>query len=58
MTRRLSLACVAVLLAGGVAGAAVRVDSFAELYTSGYGRVVSAKIAMTLALAAGLAVTG
>ncbi|MCV6980002.1 CopD family protein [Mycolicibacterium pulveris] len=46
----LSLWCVVALLAGGVLGAAVRLDSAADLYATGYGRVLSAKIAMTAAL--------
>ena len=47
---QLSLLCVIVLLAGGVVGAAMRLGSPAELYTSGYGRVLSAKIAVAAAL--------
>ena len=47
---QLSLVCVALLLAGGVAGAAVLVESPAELYATGYGRVLSAKVALTIAL--------
>ncbi|MEO3759902.1 CopD family protein [Mycobacterium sp. B14F4] len=47
---RLSLWCVAVLLLGGLVGAAVRMSAFAELWTSGYGRVLGAKIAMTVVL--------
>ncbi|MGV0601793.1 CopD family protein, partial [Mycolicibacterium pulveris] len=46
----LSLWCVLALLAGGVLGAAVRLDSVAELYATGYGRVLSVKIAVTAAL--------
>lgn len=46
----LSLWCVVALLAGGVLGAAVRLDSAADLYATGYGRVLAAKIAMTAAL--------
>jgi copper resistance protein D len=47
---QLSLACVAVLLVGGVLGAAVRLGSIADLYTTGYGRVLSAKVVMTAVL--------
>jgi putative copper resistance protein D len=47
---QLSLVCVAVLLAGGVAGAAVLLDSPAELYSTGYGRVLSAKVGLTVGL--------
>jgi putative copper resistance protein D len=47
---QLSLIWVAVLLAGGVAGAAVLLESPAELYATGYGRVLSAKVALTIAL--------
>lgn len=47
---QLSLVCVVVLLLGGVLGAAVRMGSFAELYATGYGRVLAAKVAMTAAL--------
>ncbi|OBF95897.1 copper resistance protein CopD [Mycobacterium sp. 852002-51152_SCH6134967] len=46
----LSLICVVVLLVGGVAGAALRLGAPAELYATGYGRLVSAKIAVTVAL--------
>ncbi|OBI72985.1 CopD family protein [Mycobacterium sp. E740] len=47
---QLSLVCVLVLLLGGAAGAAARLGSPAELYATGYGRVLSAKIAVTVAL--------
>ena len=47
---QLSLLCVATLLAGGVVGAAVTLASPAELYATGYGRVVSAKVAVTAVL--------
>lgn len=47
---QLSLVCVLVLLLGGTAGAAARLDSPAELYATGYGRVLTAKIAVTVAL--------
>ncbi|KUI44517.1 copper resistance protein CopD [Mycobacterium sp. IS-1590] len=46
----LSLVCVVVLLVGGVAGAAIRLGAPADLYATGYGRLVSAKIAVTFAL--------
>ena len=44
---QLSLVCVLVLLVGGAVGAAVRLGAPAELYATGYGRVLSAKIAVT-----------
>ena len=47
---QLSLLCVAALLAGGVAGAVVTLDSPVQLYATGYGRVLSAKIAVLVAL--------
>lgn len=47
---QLSLVCVLVLLVGGTVGAALRLDAPAELYASGYGRLLSAKIAMTVVL--------
>lgn len=47
---QMSLLCVAALLAGGVAGAVVTLDSPAQLYATGYGRVLSAKIAVMVAL--------
>lgn len=47
---QLSLLCVATLLAGGVAGAAVTLTSPAQLYGTGYGRVLSAKLAVTAVL--------
>jgi putative copper resistance protein D len=49
---QLSLMCVLVLLAGGILGAAVRLDAPAELWATGYGRVLSAKIALTVGLVA------
>jgi copper resistance protein D len=49
---QLSLVCVAVLLAAGVAGAAVTLESPSALYATGYGRVLAAKVAVTLALTA------
>ena len=47
---QLSLVCVVALLAGGVAGAAVTLASPAQLYASGYGRLLSAKIVVTTVL--------
>lgn len=47
---RLSLWCVLALVAGGLAGAAMRLGSPADLYATGYGRVLSAKVAVTAAL--------
>jgi copper resistance protein D len=45
-----SLLCVAALLAGGVVGAVVMLDSPAHLYATGYGRVLLAKILLMAAL--------
>jgi putative copper resistance protein D len=47
---QLSLLCVVALLVGGVAGAVVTLGSPAHLYATGYGRVLSAKIAVTVVL--------
>ncbi|KUH85905.1 MULTISPECIES: CopD family protein [unclassified Mycobacterium] len=47
---QLSLVCVLVLLIGGTVGAAVRMASPVELYATGYGRLLSAKIATTVVL--------
>lgn len=49
---RLSLLVVAVLLAAGFLGAAAVLNAPAELYTTGYGRVLSAKLVGTAALTA------
>ena len=49
---QLSLWCVAALLAGGVVGAVGVLGSPADLYATGYGRVLSAKIVLTVALMA------
>ncbi len=46
----LSLLCVIALLAGGVTGALVAVDSFTQLFATGYGRVLLIKIALTVVL--------
>lgn len=48
----LSLVCFVVLVAGGVLGAAVVLSSPIDLYATGYGRVLSAKILLTVALTA------
>jgi putative copper resistance protein D len=45
-----SLWCVIALLAGGVAGALVTVDSMPQLFATGYGRVLLIKIALTVVL--------
>ncbi len=45
-----SLGCVAALLVGGAVGGAALLGSPAELYTTGYGRVLSAKIVLTAVL--------
>lgn len=47
---QLSLSCVGVLLVAGVAGAAIKLTSPAELWATGYGRVLAAKIVVTVAL--------
>ncbi|WP_396902328.1 CopD family protein [Mycolicibacterium sp.] len=47
---QLSLWCVGVLLAAGVAGAALKLDSPTELWATGYGRVLAAKVVVTAAL--------
>jgi putative copper resistance protein D len=47
---QLSLVCVVALLAAGVAGAAETLGSPAHLYATGYGRVLTAKIAVTAVL--------
>jgi putative copper resistance protein D len=47
---QLSLLCMIALLIGGVAGALTTVDSVQDLYASGYGRVLLAKITVTGAL--------
>ena len=46
----LSLWCVITLLAGGVTGALVAVDSAAQLFATGYGRVLLIKIVLTIVL--------
>ena len=47
---RMSLVCVLVLVAFGVIGAVVTLDSPAALYDTGYGRVLAAKLVVTVAL--------
>jgi putative copper resistance protein D len=47
----MSLWCVIALLAGGVTGALVVVDSASQLFASGYGRVLLVKIVLTVGLA-------
>ncbi len=47
---QLSLLCVAALLLGGVVGAAVTIASPSQLYATGYGRLLSAKVVVTVVL--------
>ena len=47
---QLSLMCVAVLLLGGVLAAATTIASPSELYATGYGRLLSAKVVVTVVL--------
>ena len=47
---QLSLVCVAALLLGGVLGAAVTIASPSQLYATGYGRLLSAKVVVTVVL--------
>ena len=47
---QLSLSCVGVLLIAGVAGAAIRLNSPAEVWGTGYGRLLAAKVAVTVIL--------
>ncbi len=47
---QLSLACVAALLVGGVLGAVVTLGSPSQLYATGYGRLLSAKVVVTVVL--------
>lgn len=49
---QLSLSCVGVLLIAGVAGAAIKLNSVAELWGTGYGRVLTAKVVVTTVLLA------
>lgn len=47
---RLSLGCVAALLAGGVIGGVAALTAPSDLYATGYGRVLTAKIVLTAVL--------
>jgi putative copper resistance protein D len=47
---QLSLMCVTALLLGGVLGAAVTIASPSQLYATGYGRLLSAKVVVTMVL--------
>ena len=47
---RLALWCTAAVLAGGVTAALVTVGSVQDLYTTGYGRILLAKVAVTAVL--------
>ncbi|MDA2894113.1 CopD family protein [Mycolicibacterium sp. BiH015] len=47
---QLSLGCVAALLAGGAGGGVVLMNSPTELLTTGYGRVLTAKLVLTAML--------
>ena len=47
---QLSLACVAALLVGGVLGAVVTVGAPSQLYATAYGRLLSAKVVVTVVL--------
>jgi putative copper resistance protein D len=47
---QLSLLCVAALLVGGVVGAAVTIGSPSQLYATGYGRLLSAKVVVMVVL--------
>ena len=47
---QLSLGCVAALLAGGVLAAVVTLGSTSQLYATGYGRLLSAKVVVTALL--------
>jgi copper resistance protein D len=47
---QLSLLCVVALLVGGVVGAAVTIGSPSQLYVTGYGRLLSAKVVVTVVL--------
>jgi putative copper resistance protein D len=49
---QLSLLCVVALLVGGVVGAAVTLGSPSQLYATGYGRLLSAKVVVTAVLIA------
>jgi putative copper resistance protein D len=47
---QLSLVCVAALLVGGVLAATVTIGSVGQLYATGYGRLLSAKVVVTVVL--------
>jgi putative copper resistance protein D len=47
---QLSLTCVAALLLGGLIGATVTIASPSQLYATGYGRLLSAKVVVTVVL--------
>ena len=47
---QLSLGCVAALLAGGVLAAVVTLGTPSQLYATGYGRLLSAKVVVTVLL--------
>ncbi len=47
---QLSLGCVAALLEGGVLGAVMTLDSPGQLYATGYGRLLCAKVLVTVVL--------
>jgi putative copper resistance protein D len=47
---QMSLMCVAALLLGGVLAAAMTIASPSELYATGYGRLLSAKVVVTVVL--------
>lgn len=47
---RLALGCVVALVAAGLAGAAVRLDSPLQLLSTGYGRLLAAKLVVTVLL--------
>jgi copper resistance protein D len=47
---RLSLVCVGALVLAGSAGAVTMLDSVGQLWTTGYGRVLCAKLALTAAV--------
>ena len=47
---QLSLVCVAALLLGGVLGATVTIASPSQLYATGYGRLLSTKVVVTVVL--------
>lgn len=49
---QLSLICVVVLLIFGVLGALIRLDNPAQLWATGYGRLLSAKVVLTAGLLA------